>query len=157
MVIPPPKPITPVRCIAVADQRRVRLFAANITGGTHPLHLEEVASRENSLLPHDRGGRPTGTGVPGISYESADRMHDVLRDQFAAEVVQWLAIEMRRRPTDGTLRLIAPPEFLGALRRALAAHPLAARITEHAADLGGLSVAELERHPALVDQWRDSA
>lgn len=157
MVIPPARSIKPVCCVAVADQRRVRLFSFCASQDPHAVHLEELAVRENTLLPHDRGGRPAGTGVPGVSYECADRAHDVMRDQFAVEIVQWLALEMRRRPTDGTLRLIAPPEFLGALRRALAAHPLPARITEYAADLASLTSAELERHPALAAHWRDSA
>ena len=157
MVIAPARRITPVSCIAVADQRRARLFAITRVHGSGSVHLEELSCRENSLIPHDRGGAPVGTGVRSVSYADSDREHDVMRDQFAAEAVQWLADELRRRPTDGTLRLIAPPEFLGALRRALSTRPLPARITEHVADLAGLTIAELEHHAAIIDHWRTTA
>ncbi len=154
MVTAPLRRITPFSCAVVANQRSARLFAITHPQGRTDIELELLATRENTLSPHDRGGRPAGTGVKGISYADADRDRDAMRDQFAAEVVQWLADEMRRRPTDGTLRLIAPPEFLGALRLALASRPLPAKITECPTDLANLTVTRLEHHPTMIDQCR---
>lgn len=154
MVTAPPRRVTPFSCAVVANQRSARLFSVSHPHEGTDIRLELLATRDNALRPHDRGGRPAGTGVTGISYADADRDRDVMREQFAAEVVQWLADEMRRRPTDGTLRLIAPPEFLGALRRALASRPLAAKVIECPTDLANLSVARLEHHPTMIDQCR---
>jgi len=142
----------PASCVLVADQHGARLFAARRRRGSHPLGLDEVASHDNALIAHDRGGRPPGTKVRRVTFANPDRDHDVMRDQFAADVVAWVAAELRTIPTDGTLRMIAPPEFLGAMRRALSSHPLAARITEHAADLTHLSTSELERHEAIIHE-----
>lgn len=138
----------PISCVLIADQQVGRLFATGRRNGR--LHLEELAAHPNKLRPHDRGGKPPARGPQRAPYAESDRDHDIMRDQFAADLLAWLQNELRMRPTDGTLVIFAPPEFLGALRSAMSSKPLPVRITDQPLDLAWLSTSELERHPSVI-------
>ncbi|GEM_PF-5640895 len=152
-----PKVAAPAACMLIANQHGARLLAATRQHGSTAIHLDEIAARSNTLIGHDRGGRPVAAGARRTTYADPDRDHDIMRDQFAADVVTWVANELRYIPTDGTLRLFAPPEFLGALRHALATRPLPAKLSEHAADLAELPTSELERHTAVLHEFNPAA
>ncbi|MCC6906784.1 MAG: host attachment protein [Phycisphaerales bacterium] len=141
---------TPISCVLIADQQVGRLFACRHRRGSNAIRLEEIASHANALISHDRGGRPTATKVRRVTFANPDRDHDIMRDQFAADLLAWLQNELRMRPTDGTLVIFAPPEFLGALRSAMSSKPLPVRITDQPLDLARLSTSELERHPSVI-------
>jgi len=136
----------PSRWILVADMRSARLLHRR-RPSEDGRHFEEVARLENHLFKHDRGGRPPASGARGIDYGNADRDHDVMRDQFAVEIVRWVeqcAGERRFSRVD----VFVNPEMLGALRSVWPSH-LAFEHHEHHADLIRLSPAELEHHQAI--------
>lgn len=134
------------RWILVADMRSARLLHRR-RPSEDGRHFEEIARLENRLFSHDRGGRPPASGVRGIDYGNADRDHDVMRDQFADEIVQWV---QRLAREHGITRadVFVNAEMLGALRQSWPAH-LGFEHHEHHADLIHLSPAELEHHKAI--------
>jgi hypothetical protein len=140
--------IRPISWVLIADQQGGRLFASGRRNGR--LHLEELAAHPNRLKPHDRGGKPSATGPQRAPYADTDRDHDIMRDQFAADLVAWLQNELRMRPTNGTLVLFAPPEFLGSMRIAMSSRPLPVRLNDQPLDLARLSASELARHPSVI-------
>ena len=139
-------PAHSARWIMVGDMRGARLLHRPEPSGDEQ-HLEEVDRLDNHLIPHDRGGRPPSSGVREIDYQNADRDHDVMREQFAGEIVRWIE-QMAQRHRITRVDLFFNAELLGAVRRAWPAH-VAFELHEHRGDLAHLSAAELEHHQAI--------
>jgi protein required for attachment to host cells len=108
--------------VVVANRVTARIFATDNPLGA----IEEVETllhpesrvQEQSLV-SDRSGRTERSGGSGRQSSDPDTQHHEHETTvFAAQVAALLA-KARNDARYGTLALIAPPAFLGALRKAL--------------------------------------
>lgn len=108
--------------VVVADASRARLFRAETPRG--PLvELEDAVHSASRLQDHellsDRGGRAVDTqGHHRHGMEAPTDPHDQEAQRFAHELAERLHVHHNAHDFDG-LVLVAPPRFLGFLRKAL--------------------------------------
>lgn len=138
-------------CILVADRLRARLFALEPIRNTHHrFQLEEkvdLVNRYPQLSYENRGDgqraalRQSSGSSSGYDHKQVDQDHDDRK--FAKEVTQELVGYLKTVHAD-QLILVAPPQFLGALRE----HKQALRnevndIQDYAKELAHLSAPEI--------------
>lgn len=129
----------------IADQRRARLFESGSTrqGRATLLERERI---EHEWTEHERGRPCSRSGKDGHSYAAPSREDEEERQRFARRVSTWLLTILRS--TTGTLFLVVPARFLGALR-SLLPRQYETRLRLVEAELTNLSTAELVRHPVV--------
>jgi protein required for attachment to host cells len=153
----PPNEGSTGRWVVVADGARARLFEANRNApGLRPvLPYDLTGSR---LRDRDRLADRPGQGRQSAGYGSSPLVPqtdpvDHEQDLLAREVAQVLAHGRNEHRVDAIV-LVAAPEFLGRLRRAIDSQTRALVIAEDHRDLSRLPEHELEgRIPAEV--WAD--
>ena len=138
--------------LVVADGRRARIFSAR-AGDTGLTELHD-------LIGDDRATREIGTDKPGRAMESAGTStrhameprvdwHRQAKQQFAREVAQ-LVNEASQKGGYDRLVVVAPPEALGDLRKALGKHALDRLGAEIDKDLTHFAPHELINHLSEV-------
>ncbi len=105
------------RCawFALVDTERCRLLQCDLTKqGTH--RVREVSAFENRWPKHRRGRPMALGGMTGNSYASPHHYVGERVRRFAADVISLLEAECKKRQVE-RLTLIAPPRFMGELRK----------------------------------------
>ena len=136
------------RWIAAVDARQARLLRCVPTRSGW--RIEEVGVLPNQWEDDHEHGRPTilgrgSTVTPPHMVAPGGQQAEALR-RFARAVSAWLDDHAPAR--DGELVVLAPPRFLGALRRYLGASRSVLQIER---DIAHLRVAELVVHPAITE------
>ncbi len=128
-----------------------RLFQAQVAlGPRRGLLLEQVDELRNPLTELERGVTARELDArPGLAKKHAE-----LLGRYAADLVQWTDRNVKRRAID-ELEVFGPSRLFSLLR-SMAAPPLAQRMTGHQADLGDLTLVELQRHPEILKLLDDS-
>lgn len=100
---------------ALVDTERCRLLQCDLTKqGTH--RVREVTAFENRWPKHEHG-RPTALGgMTGSSYAAPHHYVGERVRRFADDVVSLLEAECKKRQVE-RLTLVAPPRFMGELRK----------------------------------------
>lgn len=151
------KRIPPVIWAVVADRSRGRVFSAPWPEGNGWEQVTELSFPEGALAPHEARSDGPGTfaeiaGGHHGGQEQVDYRHQTA-EQFAGEIVQTLE-NGRTENRFGKLALVAPPLFLGVLRKKLPT-PLAGMVAfeldkdytnEKRADVAGHLQAALANH-----------
>lgn len=140
--------------IVVCDASRARLFSANGSKGpwklVHSLEHPESRLQDSELSDRERGRQQQSGGAGGRpAMEPVTAPKEVEREAFAAELGRLLDHEYDVNSyTD--LVLVAPPHFLGLLRK-----NLAAKLRKHV--IGDLdkdfSMLPLHNLQPRIEQW----
>ncbi|HEX3655850.1 MAG TPA: host attachment protein [Pirellulales bacterium] len=139
--------------ILVGDASRARLFSANGAKGPWTLvrSLEHPESRMNDadLAGRQRGRQQQSGGVGRPAMEPVTMPKEVEREAFAAELGHLLDHEFDVN-SYSDLVLIAPPHFLGLLRKTLGGKLRKHVIAELDKDYSQLPLHDLQPR---VEQW----
>jgi len=130
------------------DERGGHLFRVDRTkAGSIHIEFGDDIREEWEEREHGRPSPRVGKG----SHSHASEGHEIetRRARFAKETAAWLDQQLDRLGIADSITVLAPPQFLGALRKAWPPH-LAPRVDEHGSDLAHLSAADLARHPTIV-------
>jgi protein required for attachment to host cells len=132
--------------VLIADTEHARLLHGTMT--THDrLHLDEVAKLATTFQAGEHH-RTTRTGQAGRSGNLGHE-HEEKIAHFARELAAWIEQAITTRSI-ATCTVFAPTHFLGALRQQVT-KPVAAKLKEHAGELAQMTVADLTRHPRIVE------
>jgi len=135
--------------IVVANRVTARIFAAESPLGAIDeietlLHPQGRLSEQNLVT--DRPGRTTERAGPGQSTSDPDTsQHEHEATVFAMEIAGTLT-KARNDARYGTLVLVAPPAFLGALRKAIDTRTRSLVTLELDKDLALLDAKSLRAH-----------
>ncbi len=114
---------------------------------TGRLHVDELSIIEYHAEEHEHGRPSPRAGKNGNAYASAGHEDSYQLHRFAKEFAVWLEANLQKLDV-AKLPLFAPPRFLGELRKVYGPQ-LIKRIEELQADLTGLSMSALARHPSV--------
>ena len=134
--------------VLVADEARARLFRADRRIG--PLAEDHDFVNPAERLPeHELGadapGRVVGPGGRQHAFGGDDGMREHESQRFAAELARRLK-KGREQGAYERLYLVAPPKFLGALRKALDAQTAALLIDTLDKDIVRKEAGEIREH-----------
>ncbi len=110
-----------MRWVMVADRRRARIFQTE-SGFDRLVEVKDLLNPlgrfDDAELRHDAQGRFYGKGAGHQAHTSEPAVTKIAHeaDQFARELGQMLALDGDARRYD-SLVIVAPPDFLGRLRR----------------------------------------
>ena len=132
--------------VCVADSRRARLLRCgrNSSGSCMVSQCGEI---ESALPAKGRAQPSPNRRRSGGDPDAQDCRTNGDRRRFAKAVVNWLRHSIDSTVT-GRLAVVAPPRFLGALRRAQVGR-LAQGIEERCCDLTHLGEAALAKHTVI--------
>ena len=143
----------PARWMLAVDERRGNLFRIDRTeAGTIRVELRDDIHEEWEEREH---GRPSPRFGKGSNCHASDGHEtETRRTRFAKETAVWLDQQIEQLGIVSGIAVLAPPRFLGALRKAWPPR-LALRVDEHRSDLAHLTPADLARHPAIEELMSD--
>lgn len=130
---------------ALVDTERCRLLRCDLTKqGTH--RVREITGFENRWPKHRRGRPMALGGMTGDSYAAPHHYVGERVRRFAEDVINRLEVECRERRVK-RLTLIAPPRFMGELRKLC--DPRDGLFGLHKGELMQFSTAALASHPVI--------
>jgi protein required for attachment to host cells len=146
----PPRPAT--RWVLVADRTRARVFDRQLPPAKLWLEIHTMVHPAGRLrsgsINADKPGRAfdsMGGGRHALSPQVSPEQHEA--ETFAGEISQWLEqARIDHRFTE--LWLLAPPAFLGVLRKKLTVEARRLVVHEEAKDVAGLPLPTLLPHLA---------